>query len=346
MVFDLGLHEDCSELVEQGKLKPEEAKIRQMLFFCAFQHDALWSLYFGRPSTISITVASAMFNAAGRFENQCPNTPTLEPWISHCIIVSEIAGVLNAPGQLGRDALNRLSQLCAATTAAYESLPPVVKYRDSEISELDSSAYALNMQYCGLQIVLHRIPALLRHRRRIPDTSNFIQSTLPGFTKQDSDGIKRENALKIVQLLHTFVQIYGIERIHSVMLDCVYLAASALTHHILSAQNQISLPGRDTQWLRFLSSTMESAQKHYPVVARMRRTLSNTVENTPLSTIFNPHSDSNACSGDTVMSYNHFMSPQINRFDDAFMTDLFLEPLTGTTIAPDLDFTHGPTLSW
>jgi len=222
----------------------------------------------------------------------------------------------------------------------------VVKYRDAEISELDSSAYALNMQYCGLQIILHRIPALLRHRRRIPDASNFIQNTLPGFTKQDSDGIKHENALKIVQLLHTFVQIYGIERIHSVMLDCVYLAASALTHDILSAQSHNPPPGRDTQRLRLLSSTMESAQKHYPVVARMRRTLSNTVENTPLSTMFNPRSDSNACSGDTVISHNHFMSPQMNRFDDTFMSDLFFEPLTGTTIAPDLDFSHVPTLSW
>lgn len=340
MVFDLGLHEDCSDLVKQGKLTQDEAKVRQVLFFAAFQLDSLWSLYFGRPSTISISTVSAVSHVSWGAESDCTSAPTLGAWIKHCTIVAEVANVLNNPGPLDCNALNRLSQLFTETRASYDSLSPAIRCKDSQISELDPSAYALNMQYCGLQIVLHRIPALVRFRKRTPDVCNSLQNMLPGFTREDAQTIKHDNAVRIARLAHTYIQIYGIERVHSTMLDNIFVAALSLISHIFVAQNQVTPETRDMQWLRILSDAIQMAQKHYPVVVRMLRTLSSTVENTSLSEMFTSHMGLN--SYPEPLSLLQPFSPILdyNHLDDMFMSDFLLEPPMRTDRDDDNNFNN------
>jgi hypothetical protein len=339
LVFDLGLHQDCSELVKQGKLRPEEAKVRQVLFFAAFQNDSLWSLYFGRPGTISIPFVNAAFYVFDGNKTDHTTGSTLKAWIEHCTIIHEVGSILNNPQPLDRNGINHLSRLYADTLAAYDSLPPAIRWKDLQISELDASAYALNMQYCGLKIILHRIPVLLRFRQKTPDLHGLLPSTLPGFTREESQTIKYENAVRIAQLLHSFLQMYGVEKLHSTMLDNMFVAASTISRHILAAQTRGTTTSKDMRWLRILSNAMMTAQPHFPVTLQMIQTISNTLENTCLSGLFTSHLRLNVNS-----KFPPVLQPSIpnvehsHLLDDIFMNDILLEPPMELDLDNDPDF--------
>lgn len=346
LAFDLGLHQDCSELVKQGKLTPEEGKVRQLLFFAAFQNDSLWSLYFGRPSTISIPfvdTASYVFDWT-KYDNTAGST--LKAWIEHCTLVHEIGSLLNDPRPLDRNRIEHLSRLYAATLSAFDSLPPTIRCRDLQISELDASAYALNMQYCGLQIILQRIPALLLSRQKTADLHgrSNSQNTLPGFTKEESHIIKYENAIRISQLLHSFLQIYGVEKLHSTMLDNMFVAASTISRHILAAQGRGMPSSKDVRWLRMLSNAMLAAQPHFPITLRMIHSISSTLKNTNLSGFFTSHMRSNMRSSKPLTTEPSISNVEHNNLlDDIFMNDILLEPPIGLDLDNDPDFFN---ISW
>lgn len=339
MVYDLGFHEDCSDLVKNHKITEAEAKARKVFLIAAFQNDSLWSLYFGRPGTISSAVIRETSYISNGFDHSSPS-PTLDAWVQHCILVSEIASVLNSPTPFDRQSLDQLSQLFKKTQNAYQSLPSALIFRESQVPEFDSWAYALNMQYCGLQIILHRIPTLIRLRKRVLDVQNQHQNTLPGFTLEESQSIKHENAVRIAILFRSYIQIHGIERLHSVMLDNLFVAIFTLVQYMLGKQNQNPTVVRDMQWLRVLAGAMELAQKHFPVLFRMRRTMSSTVENTFLAGMFNSRLGI-APPAEYVLAAQQ-PPPQGPDFstiaNDTFTADFFLDAPLGYEIGQQPDF--------
>lgn len=52
MIVDLGLHIDCAELLECGKLSAEDLECRRRVFWGAFVFDKIHSMYQGRPVTL------------------------------------------------------------------------------------------------------------------------------------------------------------------------------------------------------------------------------------------------------------------------------------------------------
>ena len=282
LIYDLGLHADPANLTRQSQMSHQEGKLRSSLFSIAFVYDALWSLYFGRPGAISLSV----FEAAMRnTRSALVSIPTLDAWLDQCVLMTQITDILNSPHALDRHALDRLLQLDHELATWYSSLPPTLKGQDGKFSELDASAFGLNMQYSGMRITVHRSPVMTgRSNWNSYDVQH--QEPLPSWTSERSREISYENAVRIARLINCYTQIYGVEKIVTVMLDSMFVAGIALVSHTVELHGQGSPTEQTTKWLRSLHSIMDKVQKHYPVVACMKSTLSHAIESTSMATVF------------------------------------------------------------
>lgn len=320
MVFDLGLQESCSELINRGKMSPSEGLSRHILFLGAFVYDKLWSLYLGRPSSIPV---SHLTGAQRRIAEQGWEIPaTLQAWAGLAADISEVTDILNSDTPLDWRSLeglfeldNRISQRCAG-------LPASLQLNESRVSDLPASAYGLNIQFRGIRIVLHRLLS-----KAIAQNGNSIAS--PQRERiQHSRSVMRENAVSIARMASVYQQIFGIENVITVMLDNVYVAAALLISHILRTEQQdpirptSSSLEMDVRWLRCLADMLQKAQRHYPVTSRMRYTLCNLVAGTSLAGIFgswasNSQMDSQASvlpQGDTFA--DNLTNPSFNEQSD------------------------------
>ena len=75
MVFDLGLHIDCS----RPGLNAEDMEIRRRVFWGAFICDKLQSLYLGRPVAMHLRDARVSCDLMDTFEENEPWTPYIDP---------------------------------------------------------------------------------------------------------------------------------------------------------------------------------------------------------------------------------------------------------------------------
>jgi len=286
MLFDLGLHESCETLVKKGKLTQAEATFRHKLFLATFVYDSLWSLYLGRPSSIPLP----LLRVARRSAENKAIVSTLDIWVSLCIEISEIANILNGPSLLDSDSLNRLGELDSNIRNLADSLPTHLAYKDSMIFELDPTAYGFQVQLCGIQIVLHRI--LSKGQGKVLHSYDGLEMAAAAkksrcHPSERYHKVMHENAVRIARLVMTYRQLYGIDRIITVMLDNMFVAAAALISDLIRSHRENgTFNDRDIHWLRLLFGVMESSQKHYLVTARMRDSLFSIMKGTSLATLF------------------------------------------------------------
>ena len=284
MVFDLGLQESCSELINRGKMSPAEGLSRHILFLGAFVYDKLWSLYLGRPSSIPV---SHLVSAQRRIAEQGWEIPaTLLAWAGLAADISEVTDILNSETPLDWRSLEALVELDTRISQRCVGLPGSLQLDESRVSDLPASAYGLNIQFRGIRIVLHRLLS-----KAITHNGNSIAN--PQRERiQHSRNVMRENAISIARMASVYQQIFGIENVITVMLDNVYVAAALLISHILRTEQQdpilptTSSLEMDVRWLRCLADMLQKAQKHYPVTSRMRYTLCNLVADTSLAGMF------------------------------------------------------------
>lgn len=287
LLFDLGLHEDCTNLVTQGKLSATEATFRHILFLGTFVFDRLWSLYLGRPSSIPLPILFEAQRAA--FSRGGSEATSLDAWVSLCTQMSEVIEILNSASPLDQKSVDHLFRLDTKIRDCFEALPPALTCNETEVSELNVNAYGLHVQFYGIRIVLHRLLSKASCQQRLSDG---LVGTEPGSprstTLEHSRTIMYTNAIRIARLVSIYYQIFGIENVITVMLDNMFIAATVIISHILELQHQNSSTSteRDVQWLRLLADMMQKAQKHYHVAARMRFTLSSSVDGTSLAGIF------------------------------------------------------------
>ena len=284
MVFDLGLQESCSDLINRGKMSQAEGLSRHILFLGAFVYDKLWSLYLGRPSSIPI---SYLTSAQRRIAEQGWEIPaTLIGWAGLSADISEVTDILNSDTPLDWHSLDSLAELDNRISQRCVALPDHLQLNESRVSDLTASAYGLNIQFRGIRILVNRILT-----KGIMHNSNSLAS--PQRERiQHSRNVMRENAITIAKMVYVYQQIFGIENVITVMLDNMYVATALLISHILRMEQQDPmLPPNpstemDVRWLRCLADMLQKAQKHYQVTSRMRYTLCNLVAGTSLAGTF------------------------------------------------------------
>ncbi|KAF4892508.1 Nitrogen assimilation transcription factor nirA [Colletotrichum fructicola] len=280
LIFDLGLHEDCSRLIRHGILVQADADLRVSLFLSAFVYDRLWALYLGRPSCVPMNCLEQRRPQVASAKSTGP----LEHWVALCKYISEVTEKLNGFGPpLDHTCVDSLLDLSARISAAHDRLPPGLSSKQT--SELCVTAYGLNIQYHGIQIVLHRtlVKVLLQHNSSKADGLDRDEQ-IKSFRR-----ILYDNAVCICRLLLTYREMFGVENFITVMLDNMYIAASTLVSHILQPPIMCEQDGsycEASRLLGFLTETMRDLPKYYPVVEKMRQTLSSITENTILAGSF------------------------------------------------------------
>lgn len=279
LLYDLGAHEDCSALVSQGILSQTDLKMRSLLFMSAFVYDKTWALYLGRPSCIPTGIMGVI---AQPFINATYDNHRLACWVDLCTRISEVTECLNNSGaSLNRNRVEELLQVDHKISNSYDLIPCEISSQHCRISELDQSAYGLNIQYHGIRIVLHRALIRIVKKQQPPISSDCLRM-------EKSREIMHENAVGICRLVLAYREIFGIQNFITIMLDNMYIAASTLVSHIVHPPTAYpsTMASEDMQLLRVLSTSMESAQKHYPVAEKMRSTLARITRNTELSGLF------------------------------------------------------------
>jgi len=283
MISELGLHEvkvEPSESSEQAN--PTENSLRYKLICCCRVYEGVWCLYMGRPSSVPPWTTDP--RAQLRTSRTGGKVSMLDVWVDLCDPVAEITNILNTSSRSDPKAAARLSELNAQLLTWHDNLPPEASCNESRLSDLNSSAYALIMQFCKVQILLHS-PSVVAFSRQT-GFNDSEASLLPGWTAEESWKVAHENAVRIARLLLTYRQIFGVESISSIMVDHVSLAATALALFLSPRPDPHITNERDVEWLRLLIDTMEVLGVHFPITKRMLRSLLLMVEGSPLARLF------------------------------------------------------------
>lgn len=203
--------------------------------------------------------------------------------------MNEITTILNSPSPTEPNALDRLSALDVQLRNWYASLPADVALDESNVSNLNAAAFGLHMQFCRVQMLLHRVPSSNIRKRRYGEI-DVQPATLRGWTIERSQYIIHQNAVKIVRLGLTYKRIYGVENTPSVMLDNLYAAATTLISVVLKQSDGVINSSADLEWLYLLDEITLALLVHFPIVTRMRQTLNRLVENTQVTKLFSSQS--------------------------------------------------------
>lgn len=275
MLFDLGLHQDCSDLVRTGHLSETEAAIRRQVFFSCMVNERLWCIYLGRPSLIKVSDFST------------PRPKVIDPsfevqmqaaWVDLCLMSSEISDIFNCPSLVDEQSIRRLSDIDARLHSWYDALPRALKSPvNSHDTDLHPHVFALHMQFCGIQILFYRTSIMTKRKFSAAAFSEEEICKLRGQTVQQSRSNYRYNAVKIARLLADFKKKVGLERLPTVMLENIYIANIALISYISKRTTTGEESNTDIQWLGLLLDDLEALQTHYPVAVRMRLTLSDVL---------------------------------------------------------------------
>ncbi|UPK89188.1 hypothetical protein LCI18_000123 [Fusarium solani-melongenae] len=281
LLFDLGLHEDCSQLVESGILTQADADLRHQLFLVAFIYDKQWALYLGRPGCVPLVSLEQRVSHDG----PANSLSSLNHWVTLCKFVSEATNLLNGFGAfLDSESIDKLWELSSRISAAQVLLPPELSPK--HIPEVSITAYSLNIQFYAIQIVLHR--AIVKMLSQNSEGANHDHTAEVKKSRQ----ALYDNASHICHLILTYREMYGVEKIITIMLDSMYMAASTLIAHILQPPARHREHGHGMsdpnalQMLNMIAETTSALQKHYPVTEKMRQTLSRITENTVLAGSF------------------------------------------------------------
>ena len=182
LAVDLGLHLDLQSYVDAGVIDHEEAVIRSTVFWGAFVHDRMWSVYVGRPVALEdkhITLAPPMddFEPLEQHSwvpyldesknNDNPSLPNpIEQMtrcnVSLCAKMCRIRESLYADKKSSPQHYEETQRFAVSMRAELEewlsSLPATLRvdYADSETSVYLPHVLQLHMQYYTVMILVNR----------------------------------------------------------------------------------------------------------------------------------------------------------------------------------------------
>jgi Fungal specific transcription factor domain len=284
LLFDLGLHQDCSDLVKTGHLSDIEATIRRQAFFSCLVNERLWCMYLGRPSLIKMSDFSTR---RPKIMDPSFDVQTQAAWVDLSLLSSEISDIFNCPSLVDEQTIRRLSEVDTRLHSWYDSLPAVLKSSDGHGTELHPHTFALHMQFCGIQILIYRTSIMTTRKFSPAAFSEEEICELRGQTIQQSRSTYYYNAVKIARLLAAFKEKVGLERVPTVMLDNIYIATIGLISYVSRSTNAGEGFEADIKWMILLLDALEALQTHYPVAVRMRLTLSDVLRRSWLANSFN-----------------------------------------------------------
>lgn len=271
MLSDLGIHELASRSNPTNPilLPPNESDLAYALLSACVVYEGVWTLYLGRPTSIP---RSMMRIVALRCRAREPtDSPWLNAWVGLCVPMAEASHVLNehSLGDAERNA--SLHKLLKDVEEWYEALPDELVYNEARLTNMNLAGYGLHTQYCKLQILLRQAmakpsnPKKRRYSEITPDEN--VSEACP-----NSADIMYRYALRIARLVVTYREVFGMEKIPSIVLDNAVVAATVMIKQ-LGRRNSINHAEHEFIWLRQLLRSLQSVQPHFTIVRRMLESL-------------------------------------------------------------------------
>jgi len=268
-ISDLGLHEHAAG----------DSRAAYYLLGACLVYEGIWCLYVGRPSYLPKSMLDVA--AAQRNSKQHSDSPLLNAWVGLCIPMAEVTGILNSPSSAYPERASRLSELSTELSVWLEHLPPNLAYNDATVAEMEIGAYTLHMQYCRVRILLDQALTLSSAGQHPSDNQT-----------QAHRAAAYPNALRMARLALTYKEIFGADKLTSLMLDNIHLAVTYMVQHLLYQNSPDSSFDRDWKWIRSIVRALEAVEPHYPITKRMIGSLENMTDGTRLSNLLLSHSNS------------------------------------------------------
>ncbi|KAK6385516.1 hypothetical protein LTS17_001084 [Exophiala oligosperma] len=272
LIITLGLHQDCSELTNSGFLSKEDALARQRMTYGVFVYEQTWSLFLGRPSSLKASHIQHPFLPSGCSSYQAH---LLAGWVDLCTLIRKVVNTCTCIKHHFQSCLPKCKQLEEALRSWERNLPPELAWSGKDPVSWPPSLCALYMQFCNIQLLLHRTVSSCQRDFRMPDLDAWP------YSRQDSRKIMHENAVKIAQTLEVRRLAFEDWGFATLMLDIIFTAASTLITCMASNGNQKSALS-DHKCLIGVLGVCEGLQTNYPVVKRMVSVLNSMLESTGL----------------------------------------------------------------
>ncbi|KAL5117988.1 hypothetical protein ACEQ8H_004133 [Pleosporales sp. CAS-2024a] len=286
LATDLGLHLDNQIYLDAGIIDHEEALARRVVFWGAFIHERMWSLYLGRPVSLnenSITTPPYVAKVTEQkywqpYIDDCEDSifPQLPDPIEelHRNNASLCAKMTRVRETLYSDAINSAvgaqqlhdfaSNMRAELVGWHDHLPDSLRVDLTSISALYvPHVIQLHMQYHTLMILVHR-PFFAATITTMPDVA--FSDPLVGRTSCT------DSARSISKLLQIYRRLYGLRRIN---IQAVHLIFTASLVHVLNACESVEPSVKNSAWkdlevcqqaLSELSKGFQSASRALEVV--------------------------------------------------------------------------------
>lgn len=288
MLSDLGLHDlvnvSTLEAGEGSRQANQESDLAYALLSACIAYEGVWTLYLGRPSCIP---KSVMHVAAQRCkERRKSDSPWLNAWVGLCVPMSEINHSLNDKSLTDAARCELLQVLSSELDEWYEQLPLELKYREDRLTSMDLAGYGLHTQFCKVQIFVKR--ALSKSWN--PGNRQYSQILSSQDTRELPSHLQASvymSALRIARLVVTYQEVFGLEKVPSIVLDNAVVAATLMIQHLNKPENDQDRESHSA-WLRQLVISMESVQPHFPIVGRMLDSLKQVCGQGIVSDIFSP----------------------------------------------------------
>ncbi|KAF2009748.1 hypothetical protein BU24DRAFT_312985, partial [Aaosphaeria arxii CBS 175.79] len=281
LALDLGLHLDNEVYVDAGILSPEEATLRRVVFWGAFIHERMWSLYLGRPVSLD--------EAAITISPYVATTTEPKYWQPY---VDEYEDFEYPPLLDPIEELNRHNAtLCAKMTRIRESL-----YSDAIVSTLGAQQlhdFASSMRAELLEwqrslpeclnvdltsVTTFCVPHVLQlhmqyHTCMILVNRPFFAAsiaTLPDVAFSDpmvGRPACTDSARAISRLLQIYRRLYSFRRIN---IQVVHLIFTASLVHVLNACEAVEPSLRNSAWkdLEVCQQALSELSKGYKSATR------------------------------------------------------------------------------
>lgn len=319
MLSDLGLHELATSGASSSptSASPRESELAYALLSACVVYEGVWTLYLGRPSSIPRSIMSVVaLRCKAKVKDDCP---WLNAWVGLCIPMAEASNVLNehSSGHLERN--TSLHQLIEDIDEWQKALPTELIYDETLLSSMNLAGYGLHTQYCKLQILLRQAlanPSNSRKRRY----SEITPAESTSQPSKDSISATYPYALRIARLVVTYREVFGMEKIPSIVLDNAVVAATAMIKHLSSIDSH-NRAEREIMWLRQLLRSLESLQPHFPIVRRMLDSLRRMCATSSLSGVIpSPPQDSADMIREVppLGQHAHLSTDDIETFGDVF----------------------------
>ncbi|KAF5010041.1 hypothetical protein FDECE_3759 [Fusarium decemcellulare] len=262
----------------------DESDLAYALLSACFVYEGVWTLYLGRPSCIPRSFVSVVDSRCR--EGRKSDSPWLNAWVGLCVPMDEITHALNDQSLSKAARCDLLRKLFKTVQEWYDKLPPELAYNENRLTSMDLAGYGLHTQFCKVQILIRRALSNSYNPRK-RQHSQMICGQDTGEPPDHSQAIIYQYALRIARLVVTYREVFGLEKIPSIVLDNAVVAATVMVQHLNKAENEHD---RQTQmvWLRQLVKSMEAVQPHFPIVGRMLDSLKHICGKGAVSDIFTP----------------------------------------------------------